>query len=835
MEPNSESIGETVEAPIVNAAEQESESHQFHEAGKKSSDESSSGDSSDSSSSSGSDSSDSESESDSDSSSEDESESEGSGEEDLDERNAARASKRKPKAGDASSRKKRFRFLDVEADVGSGDEEDEEFIDDEGAAREAREGGRESRELEVLRREAEQRRKAGGGNRLQSVIQRLEERAAAAASAEGEASSEGKNRALQAVHEGEYEEEDYEEAAAVSGALFPTADDYKLFFVRMAEPGKEREAVIQLCHKAAEERSTGIRSVFSIDSLRGYIYIEALSETVARTFLAGIRKVQSYSLVLVPQSEMASLFRVAIEEASEKFKQLQPGEFVRIKRHPVYKGDLARVIECYDRDVEVALVPRMDWWGENKSSSNRPPRNLFDDKVAESIGAGEVERLRNPSTGTVRNHFKNEIFSDEGFVIKRFNRSTVVVGENQVNAKLDEIRWFNSSSKKESDQQKHLGSMRNGRGSVLRIGDIVKVVSGDLKNFTGKVTFVDKQKSIVSVLGSDNMMNIQVLERDVEKIFKLSDHVRILSGNSAGDTGLVTAVEAASNIYTILVDGEMREVKEVGNSLEVTSDVSRGETSLGNYQLGQLVQISSPSESVGLILKISKSGHFSILSLDNKRISVTLSDIGGNKSVKDAVAVSRHGDVIKKGSVVKFFGIGNLVKTGTVKEIHRNALFVKDSESGIAVIDCKFAELVASAAATSKPGGIGSFGAPPAAPAVSHSAAPQRRFGGAANRLEGKRVRIIKGQYKGQLAQVREDHDTKVQLSLEAKFRVVTIPKDCVRIEDEEDFSSTPHQHQSTATGNINQPPMGSLSQPPVGYVPPSSTPFTPAPPHLSK
>ena len=817
--------------------------------------------------------------SDSDSSSGSDSESSsGDDSEDSEEEEVARPVKRKSAAADAAA-KKRFRFLDVEADVGSSDEEDEEFIDDEAAAREAREGGRESRELELLRREAEQRRKAGGGNRLQSVIQRLEERAAneSANPPTGEAST-----ALVARDEEEYGEGEFESAAGASAAMFPTAEDYKLFFVRMAEPGKEREAVIQLSHKAAEELNNGkecqIRSIFSIDSLRGYVYIEAPNDTVAKNFLMGIRKVQWYNLVVVPQSEMAGVFRAAVAEASAKFKLLQPGEYVRIKRHALYKGDIARVIECHDRDVDLAIVPRIEWF--NLGGSGRPTPKLFDDKVVEGLGVGEVERLRNPSSGEVRNHFRGEVFTDEGFLIKRFSRSTLITGD-EVHPRIDERRPFRDgqgvspqkavkdnrhASEDDDEDEEQDGSARavarskkealvihapptvsgGAAKSVFAVGDVVRVKSGDVKNLIGKIGLIDKVKSVVSIEAPDGL-RVQVLEREIEKFFKLSDHVKILTGSSAGDTGIVTAIDGG--VCTVLVDEEVREVKVNSNGLQASAEVSKGELALGPYSVGQLVQFRSPVDSIGLIVKISKSGNFALIGIDSRKYSVTVADIEGSKSVRDAMTVSKHGDSIRRGSVVKFFGPGNLVKSGTVKDVYRNSVFIKESEKvtdgGYTVVESRLVELVAAsvarhgdASAMSNYTGGGSAPTGQQTGGGGYQSAPSGyRRGGA--RLEGKRVRIIKGPFKGQLAQVREDHDTRVQVSLEAKFRVVTIPKDCVRLEDEPDLAPTVRDTTTSApTGNLNMPPaaaMGSLSQPPSGYVPPSSTPFTPAPPHLQR
>ena len=822
--------------------------------------------------------------SESDSDSDSDSSESGSGDEDESEAEE-RISKRKRAPADAS-KKKRFRFLDVEADVGSGDDEEEEYMDEEAAAaRLAREGGRESRELELLRREAEQRRKAGGSNRLKSVIQRLEERAAREGAA-GEAGAvvpagEDAEESSALVPDDYYEggAGDFESALEASAALFPTPDDYKLFFVRMAEPGKEREAVIQLSHKAAEEISNGrdcqIRSIFSVDSLRGYLYIEAPNDTVAKNFLMGIRKVQWYNVILVPENEMAGVFRAALEEANQKFALLQPGQFVRIKRHNVYKGDLARVVECYDRDVDLILVPRIDW-SSTSTTAQRPVPSLFNEKVIESLGVGEVERLRNPNTGRVHSHFRGEMFDDDGFLIKRFNRASLVTDPELVSPKLSELRRFVTSGKPgeestpDASQEFSISDAKGGRSSkpaavvphapivvavssrreVFRIGDKVIVVSGDLKNFTGTVALVDKRTATVTIGAADGSDQVQVIDRDVEKFFKVSDHVLILSGASEGDTGVITSI-SKDRVHSVLIDGETREITCSANSLQVSPDISKGETQFHGYALGDLVQIRRPIETVAVVIKISKSGHFAVIGIDAKKHSVQIADIVGKKeSSKTAFSVSRHGDPIRRGCVIKVISDGS---TGTVTDVYRSVAFVKINgkveDGGFSVIESTKLELIGG---SNRPeatnfGNFTGGGAPSGAPTPTKTtSAPQRR-GGA--RLEGKRVRIIKGPFKGQLAQVREDHDTRVQVSLEAKFRVVTIPKDCVRLEDEEEDDNNNQQwnnwndkqddsgEQQHSYGSLSQPPpgaVGSLSQPPKGYVPPSATPYTPAPPEWS-
>ncbi len=102
--------------------------------------------------------------------------------------------------------------------------------------------------------------------------------------------------------------------------------DSKLFLVKLNESGKEREVCIQLAEKArhwVEMRKPCLVScVFASEHLKGCIYVEAPNEGVVKDFVHGIRRVQWYSVKVVPVPEMISVFRAATEFAREKFEPL---------------------------------------------------------------------------------------------------------------------------------------------------------------------------------------------------------------------------------------------------------------------------------------------------------------------------------------------------------------------------------------------------------------------------------------------------------------------------------------------------------------------------------
>jgi transcription elongation factor SPT5 len=244
-------------------------------------------------------------------------------EEDVKKRKKKRSSS---KDEQANIPKKLRRFLDIEAGEGSDEEEE----DDQEVSETVRQ-----RELERLRKEA-QSRKQPGTDRLRSVIETIEKRAKdnAAAAAEGGAAGQVDETGLMETGGHDY----YENESDMEMARVPTMEDDKLFLVKTTDPGKERLIISQLMNKAKELKGecSGVKSFFCTDSLKGYIYIEAPSETAVKSFVSGIRRIQWYSAKIVPFREQLSIFKVAAKAAEIKFKLLNKGEYVKIKKNPIY-------------------------------------------------------------------------------------------------------------------------------------------------------------------------------------------------------------------------------------------------------------------------------------------------------------------------------------------------------------------------------------------------------------------------------------------------------------------------------------------------------------------
>ena len=312
-----------------------------------------------------------------------------------------------------------------------------------------------------------------------------------------------------------------------------------------------------------------ILSSFQRDSLPGMIYVEARSSkqvTEACNGLVGIYP--SRGIILVPIEEMASLLQIKKQDLT-----VTPGSWVRIKRGK-YGGDLAQVMDITENGEEVGLkfIPRIDLNPKDDASIDGKKRK----KVGTAVLAGmrppqrffnyeEVVKVYGRKMVSKRNQvyvFQNDTYKD-GFIEKDFRLSALSL-EN-VNPTLDEItRFTKGADGAEGENTVDLSiiaeASRKAAIAVLQPGDHVEVFEGEQSGVHGVVDSISQDIVIVSPVGVDlEGQKVQVPARSVRKRFKPGDHVKVMTGKNADETGLVVSV--AENIVTFLSDMSMQEVR----------------------------------------------------------------------------------------------------------------------------------------------------------------------------------------------------------------------------------------------------------------------------------
>lgn len=119
------------------------------------------------------------------------------------------------------------------------------------------------------------------------------------------------------------------------------ANLFVLIFTLFNQEGKEKDIVFSVMRRAFERENTAnplqVFSVFARDSLRGYIYLEAITQGAVQQALDGINNVFISKLRLVPIDEMVDTLTI-----KAKSGELKEKKWVRAKKGK-YAGDLGQV------------------------------------------------------------------------------------------------------------------------------------------------------------------------------------------------------------------------------------------------------------------------------------------------------------------------------------------------------------------------------------------------------------------------------------------------------------------------------------------------------------
>lgn len=322
-------------------------------------------------------------------------------------------------------------------------------------------------------------------------------------------------------------------------------------------------------------RPLKILSAFQRDNLSGMIYVEARSQAQVQQALSGLVNVfPSRGITLVPIEEMAPLLQY-----KKKKNTLTPGAWVRIKRGK-YQGDLAQVVDIADNGEEVGLrfIPRIDLnpkdeildatpdgkkrkkAGPGLSINTRPPQRFFNvEEVIKVYGRKSVAR-RNKGQAFV---FQNDTFKD-GYIEKDIRITGLQIED--VSPTLDEITKFVKQQEGE-ERESHVDlsiiadASKKAAIVVLQPGDHVEVFEGEQTGVHGVVQSITGEIVNLRAEGFDldgQMVDVEVPARSVRKKFKPGDHVKVMAGHNADETGLVVSV--VDNVVTFLSDMSLQEV-----------------------------------------------------------------------------------------------------------------------------------------------------------------------------------------------------------------------------------------------------------------------------------
>ena len=708
-------------------------------------------------------------------------------------------------------RKKRSRFIDDIADVDDDDEEEEDeeglddLIDDAGEQPTAQDLA----DVRQAMREAEIQARKDDEIDPEELKKYLAERYS-------------KERTA-AYAAGDVDETD---TAVLQQALMPTKADPKLWVIRCAD-GAERDIIVRLMQKCYDYATKGtplqIKSAFSKDNLKGFIYVEARSESHVLKALSGLRSVYfSKKPKLVPVEEMVT----AITYVRPAKKSVSVGSWVRMKSG-LYKGDLARVefVDVNDGRAIVKIVPRLDMAGmaakkaaksrgaeaPKRANKSRPLQKPFIPEEARNFNLDVIQQ-RDRMTGEMQYILNNSQRFIGGYLMKSVALKTVAVETSA--PPLDELQRFDAASQSDANKEDVADLLKgfdiDAGKTIFAARDKVEVKQGELQGVRGTVVRVTDDGQIMVSLNDSALVGFEPISfnpKELRKHVEVGAHVKVINGSHKGQTGMVVSVEDTT--CHIVTDATREDIKVFIRDITEAVAVATTIDSIGDYELFDLVVLDA--QTVGVLVGVDKDSCRVLTNQgrpDAPDVRICrLPDIKRKVVNRRASAIDGTRNEVHLGDIVEVFEGPLRGRTGTVKHIMRGSLFIQSrniqENGGFMCVQARQAKvrggkriagttgagMLATPArnlATPNPYGASNVLASPA----HHGGNGQmNRFGGGSGGytgrlstqhdklLEGKKVDIKKGPYRGMRGTIKSATGSHVRVELEARMQTVTVSR----------------------------------------------------------
>lgn len=587
------------------------------------------------------------------------------------------------------------------------------------------------------------------------------------------------------------QESDYTEVP--QRMLMPSVEDPNIWSVRCKQ-GREKSIVMTIMLKALQSSFTTkpvhLISAFVRDSIPGRLFVEARKfEHVLESLkdINGVYASSSSNVFLVPIEEMADLLKI-----TKKQQEIKPGGWVRVKRGR-YAGDLAQIIDQSENGEEVGIrfIPRIDLNPKEEGTytdsagrkrkkgaapgssalSFRPPQKFFNyDEVVRAY------RTRPPQArGMGRYLFMGDEYV-QGYCEKDI-RITGLILEG-VNPTLEEISRFMGESGPEGIQNSNVDlsllaeATKKESDILFQPGDHVAVFEGEQAGARGVVNSITGQVLLLDLEGEDlTGQTVEVPISSVRKRFKPGDHIKVISGKHADETGLVVKIE--DNITTFLSDLSLSEVSVFSKDVREAAEVGSGVNVIGGYELHNLVQLDSTT--AGVIFKIERE-LFQVLDQSGQVVTVRPHQISSKRDSTNAVALDSNGNEMRRGDAVR--EIDGERREGSILHIFQSMvvfLHNRDILENNGVFIARPRNLAPKFATSKSSTNLSKMN-------------PQRRGDGAGappavngfqgrgrDVLKGKHIAIIRGPYKTYRGIIKETLGTSARVELESLAKTITL------------------------------------------------------------
>jgi transcription elongation factor SPT5 len=463
----------------------------------------------------------------------------------------------------------------------------------------------------------------------------------------------------------------------LASQFLPREDDPKVFAVK-CRPRMARVLVTRIVNKCYAYRvghnyerkkvDLGIISVFSLDHVKEYIYVEASRKRFVENVLNGLDGVFRFNIAVVDPKELLQTM-----ETRPSTQKVRVGDFVRLRQR-FYRGDLAQVTALHPDGVHITckVVPREDFVQKafNKATKRLPPR-FFAPRLA--IGVREMEN----------SYVWGDLhFDREGYLLKSVSTRMIVSGTQLEQPNTEELaRFYNNHRDKVERAIK--AAEAAAQVPPISIGDSVRVMSGQLRNTLGVVEniFTNTNTAVLtcSVPGRAQPIKVQVELSACAKHFAEGTHVVVERGERAGESG--TVVKSWGSIVLLFPDRAAvgAELKVEANDCHQSKLGSVSTHTNGVWQLFDLVS-STEANCVGCIVRLNRND-VDVLTENNDVRTLSYAQI---KAVgRDTrQTTDRRKNTLSRGAEVHIekhpmTPIGLEGQTGRIEHVFHRTLFVR--------------------------------------------------------------------------------------------------------------------------------------------------------------
>ena len=360
-----------------------------------------------------------------------------------------------------------------------------------------------------------------------------------------------------------------------------------------------------------------------------------------------------------------------------------------------------------------------------------------------------------------------------GYLIKTWSLQSVELDE--VHPTFSELQRFQSKGDGDGGDVSLRGLSEIKRNIKFMKGDSVTVVEGNLKKLMGVVQSVDGDQ--VTIMPTNVALNetVKVLDSTLRKSFSPGDHVKVMTGQHLGETGMVLKVDGS--VVVMHSDSTKQEVKLLSQDIQITTEVSSGKMSMGGYELLDLVQI-TPSKA-GVIVKVETEG-FQVLTNEDVVEFIRLPEIRRKLMDGNTFAYDHNHRPLSINDPVNIVDGKFANRSGVIKHIYRDVLFLimQDRVDNAGIICVRTNQcLVQGESRSSDSGRVIARGRVQRGRVSARGGGRGRGRGGGRDPLLNQTVRVKQGPFKNHLGVVKLVNDNTLRLELLSRNKIVTISR----------------------------------------------------------